>query len=67
MKLGLAVQNAVAGTAPNSLAMTTAGTDEIVMTVDTTLIDGAMIAVVTATMVNGVTEVTDTGAGTVLR
>lgn len=50
----------------NSLVMMTAGTDEIVMTVDTTLIAGVMIAEVTAMMVNEVTEVIDTGAGTVL-
>lgn len=65
--LGLAVQNAAAGTALNSLVMMTAGTGEIVMTGDTTRIAGVTIAEVTATMVNEVTEVIDTGAGTVLR
>ncbi len=53
--------------AQNSLVMMTAGTGEIVMTVDTTHIAGVTIAEVTATMVNEVTEVIDTGAGTVLR
>lgn len=53
--------------AQNSLVMMTAGTGEIVMTVDTTPIAGVTIAEVTATMVNEVTEVIDTGTGTVLR
>lgn len=57
----------MAGTALNSLVMMTAGTDEIVMTVDTTRIAGVKIAEVTATMVNELTEVIDTGAGTVQR
>ena len=64
---GLAVQNAVAGTAQSSLAMTTVETDEIETIVDMTLTAGVMTAAATAMMETEGIVAIGTGVGTVLR